>query len=389
MAAPRFPRRGPALSVAARVTARIAARIAGRFAALASVVAAACALPPLVAAHGPVPHDPPTLATLALGWHVDPVVGGGLVAAVVAWFLIVRRVEQAHPGRGVPRARTAAFLGGLAVIAVALLSGIERYDTTLFSIHMVQHLLLMLVAAPLLALAAPVTQLLRVASPAWRRRIVRLLHSGPLAALGHPVVAWVTFTLVMWISHFSPLFDAALENEAIHDAEHVIFLGAGLLFWWPVIGADPVRRRLSYPVRALYVLLQMPPSSFLGMLITFATGPLYPHYATLGSPYGIDALADQQLAGGIMWLGGDVIFIGAVLLAVAAWMRHEERHTIAAERRADAQRARLRERADRLADAREGGTTRAAAGAAPGAGGGAPAQLPESRSGIGDSSRAR
>jgi putative copper resistance protein D len=339
------------------------------------------ALPALAAAHGPVPHEPPTLATLALGWRIDPVVGGGLIVAVVAWLLIVRRIAQTHPGRGVTRARTAAFLGGLAVIAVALLSGVERYDTTLFSIHMVQHLLLMLIAAPLLALAAPVTQLLRVASPAWRRRIVRLLHSGPAAALGHPVMAWVTFTLVMWISHFSPQFDAALENEVIHDAEHVLFLGAGLLFWWPVVGADPVRRRLSYPVRALYVLLQMPPSSFLGMLITFATAPLYPHYVTLGSPYGIDPLADQQLAGGIMWLGGDVIFIGAVLLVVAAWMRHEERNTTAAERRADAQRARVRERADALAGARKGATA--------GAGRTGAAAQPESRSGIADSSRAR
>jgi cytochrome c oxidase assembly factor CtaG len=340
---------------------------------IATVAAGMLGLPGLAAAHGPVPHEAPTLATLAFGWSFDPVVVGGLGAALVAWLAMVRRIARAHPGRGVPRARTAAFLGALAAIAVALLSGIERYDTTLFSIHMVQHLLLMLVAAPLLALAAPVTQLLRVASPRWRRRIVGVLHAGPVEALGQPVVAWVTFTLVMWISHFSPLFDAALENEVVHDAEHVLFLGAGLLFWWPVVGADPARRRLSHPVRALYVLLQMPPSSFLGMLITFAAAPLYPHYATLGSPYGIDPLADQQLAGGIMWLGGDVIFIGAVLVAVAAWMRHEERNTTAAERRADAQRARLRERADGLARVRDE----------------ARGQLPEGRSGIGDSSSAR
>jgi putative membrane protein len=300
-----------------------------------------------------VPHEAPTLATLALDWRFDPLIVGGLLAAAVGWFLLVRRVSVAHPGHPVPVFRTGAFLAGLAAIAVALLSGVERYDTTLFSVHMVQHLLLMLVAAPLLALSAPITQLLRVASPAWRRRIVGLLHSGPLSALAHPVVAWLTFTLVLWISHFSPLFDAALENPLIHDAEHTVFLAAGLLFWWPVVAADPAPRRLGYPVRALYLLLQMPPSSFLGMLITFANGPLYPHYATLGSPYGIDALADQQTAGGIMWLAGDVVFIVAILLVVAAWMRHEERDTSAAERRADAQRAAIRERADRLASSRE------------------------------------
>ena len=320
--------------------------------ALASVCAA-FAVPGSVAAHGPVPHEPPTLATLALDWRFDPLIVGGLLAAAIGWLLLVRRVSVAHPGHPVPALRTAAFLGGLAAIAVALLSGIERYDTTLFSVHMVQHLLLMLVAAPLLALSAPITQLLRVASPAWRRRVVELLHSGALSALAHPVVAWVTFTFVLWISHFSPLFDAALENPLIHDAEHALFLAAGLLFWWPVVAADPAPRRLGYPVRALYLLLQMPPSSFLGMLITFANGPLYPHYATLASPYGIDALADQQAAGGIMWLAGDVVFIVAILLVVAAWMRNEERDTSAAERRADAQRAAIRERADRLASSRE------------------------------------
>jgi cytochrome c oxidase assembly factor CtaG len=332
--------------------------VARRLLASLSIAAALLAWPAATAAHGPVPDQPPTLATLALGWTFDPVVTVALVAAAVAWLWLVARIGRQHPASPVPRARTAAFLGGLAVIAAALLSGIERYDTTLFSVHMVQHLLLMLVAAPLLALAAPVTQLLRAASPAVRRRwLLPALHSTPVAALGHPVVAWLTFTVVMWVSHFSPLFDAALESEAIHQAEHGLYLASGLLFWWPAVAADPARSRLGYPARALYLLLQFPLNSFLGMAITFASTPLYPHYASLGSPYGITALADQQAAGGIMWLGGDVVFIVAVLTVVAAWMRHEERDTSAAERRADVQRAGLRERADALARARAGDGT--------------------------------
>jgi putative copper resistance protein D len=105
-------------------------------------------------------------------------------------------------------------------------------------------------------------------------------------------------------------------------------------------------------VRVLYVLLQLPVNSFLGMAILFAGTPLYAHYATLGSPYGIAPLADQQLAGGIMWLAGDVVFIGAILAIVAAWMRHEEANAPADERRADVQRAALNERADKLARSR-------------------------------------
>ena len=324
-----------------------------RSAAVTTTAVVVLAWPSLVAAHGSVPPEPPTLASLLLGWHFDPLIVGGLLASAIAWWLLVRRVRRLHPGHPVPVARSAAFLGGLATIALALLSGIERYDTTLFSVHMVQHLLLMLVAAPLLALAAPVTQLLRAASPGVRGRwLMPFLHSHLVAAVGHPVVAWLAFTLVVWLSHFTPLFDLALEDRGTHELEHAAYLVSALLFWWPVIGADPARRRLPYPIRALYVLLQLPVNSFLGMAILFAGSPLYPHYATLGSPYGITALADQQLAGGLMWLAGDVAFIGAILAIVAAWMRHEERDAPAAERRADAQRTALSERADELARAR-------------------------------------
>jgi len=320
---------------------------------LATLVVAALAWPSVAAAHGTVPSDPPTLATLILGWRFDPLVAGGLVASAVVWLLLVRRVRRLHPEHPVPRRRTAAFLGGLGAIALALLSGIERYDTTLFSVHMVQHLLLMLVAAPLIALAAPVTQLLRAATPSVRQhRLLPALHSTPIAALGHPVVAWLAFTIVLWFTHFSPMFDLALEDRGVHDAEHAIYLASALLFWWPVVAADPSRQRLPYPVRALYLLLQLPVNSFLGMAILFGDTPLYPHYATLGSPYGITALADQQLAGGLMWLAGDVVFIAAILAVVAAWMRHEERDAPAAERRAEAQRSAINARADELARSR-------------------------------------
>ena len=322
-------------------------------AALPAAAMATLALPLAAAAHGAVPPDRPTLGSLVLDWEFDPLIFGALGAAAIAWLLLVRAVGRAHPGRGVPALRSAAFLGGLVAIAVALLSGIERYDTTLFSIHMVQHLLLMLVAAPLLVLAAPVTQLLRVASPDMRGRVLLpMLHSRLVGALGHPVVAWLTFTLVLWLSHFTGVFDLALEDRGIHQLEHAVYLGAALLFWWPAIAADPAQRRLGYPVRVLYLLIQLPANSFLGMAILFAETPLYQHYATLGAPYGITALVDQQIAGGIMWLAGDIAFIGAILAVVASWMRHEERDAPAAERRAAAARAAINERAADLARSR-------------------------------------
>lgn len=306
------------------------------------------------AAHGDVPHEAPDLAALLLDWSFEPLVAVPLAVAALAWLALVRQINRLHPEHPVSRWRTAAFLGGLAAIAVALLSGVEAYDTTLFSIHMVQHMLLTFAAAPLLMLAAPITQLLRAASPEVRRRwILPILHSGPVAVMGHPVVAWLTFTVVMWATHFSPLFDIALEDPLVHDLEHGLFLGSALLFWWPVVGADPAPRRMGYAARVLYLLLQMPPNSFLAVAILMAGAPLYPHYATLGSPYGIDALADQQLAAGLMWVVSDLVFIGAILLVVAAWMRREEREAPAAERRAERERQRINDRADELARARQ------------------------------------
>src|SRR5689334_7152844 len=247
---------------------------------------------PSAAAHGPVPLDPPSPLGLVLGWSFEPAVALPLLAATVVWLRLVRRVDRAHPANPVPRRRTGAFLLGIAVIAFALMSGIDSYDTTLFSVHMVQHVLLTLVAAPLIALGAPITLLLRVATPEVRRRsILPVLHSRVLRVLSFPVVSWVVFAGVMWGTHFSPLFDASLENPLIHDLEHGLYLAAGLLFWWPAVGLDPSPWRMPHPVRAMYVFTQMPQNTFLAVTILNSGSVLYHHYATLVRPWGPTALA--------------------------------------------------------------------------------------------------
>ena len=319
----------------------------------ATSLAAVSALP--VAAHGAVPTEPPDGVTLLLGWSFEPLLVLPLVVAAVAWWLLLGAADRAHPGHPVPALRRWSFLTGLLAIEVALPSGIERYDTTLFSVHMVQHMLLTLVAPPLLALGAPVTQLLRAASPATRARwILPVLRSRLVGVLSHPVVAWLVFASVMWATHFSPLFDLALEVPLVHDLEHVLYLGSAMLFWWPAVGLDPAPRRMGHPGRILYLFLQMPQNSFLAMAILFAEAPLYPHYLTLGSPYGINALADQRLAAGLMWFVGDVIFLAALLAVLAGWMRSEDRGAAAAERRADVERDLIREREAALRRRRAG-----------------------------------
>jgi putative copper resistance protein D len=318
------------------------------------------ASPATVAAHGvaPVPSSP---ADVLLAWQIEPHVVLPLVGLWLVYWLGVRTVARAHPGNPVPRWRAWSWYGGLVAIFVALESPIGAYDTTLFSVHMVQHLLLMLVAAPLLAIAAPITLLLRVASGEQRRRwILPVLHSRPVRLLAHPIVAWVLFAVVMYWSHFSGLFNLALEDQGWHFVEHALYLGAALLFWWPVVGADPSPWRLPHPARVGYLFLGMPWSSFLGLAIFSATAVLYPHYATLVRPWGPPPLADQQFAGAIMWVGGDAAFLVAMLLAVWIWLRAEEREGV----RIDAKLQRERERERVRAPDRER-TARPVAGPSP------------------------
>jgi cytochrome c oxidase assembly factor CtaG len=314
-------------------------------------------LPGPVLAHGPVPAEAPTLVSLLLGWTFDPLPTLGIIVALGWWQWAVRRVNALHPTNPVPASRTIAFIAAMVALAFALLSGIGRYDTSLFSVHMVQHVLLLLVAPPLIALSAPITLVLRLSSASTRRRwILPILHSRPVRFLAFPVTAWLIFAAVMWATHVSGLFDAALENPLVHDFEHGLFLASALLFWWPAIGLDPAPWRTSHPVRIVYVFLQMTQNTFLAVVILNVPTVLYRHYATLVRPWGPNALDDQKLAAGIMWLAGDLIFISAIMLLVGGWMRAEDRSTTRMDRLAEADlieiRARERRLAERVADER-------------------------------------
>ena len=293
------------------------------------------ALPAVVLAHGVAPV-PTTWVEVALAWSLEAHVLLPLLALALLYLWAARIVSVAHPANPWPRWRRWAWFAGVLLLFVALASPIATYDTTLFSVHMVQHLLLTLIAAPLLALGAPITLLLRVSSSAARRRwLLPILHSRVLRVLSFPVVTWVVFAAVMWASHFSALFDLALDNEVAHVFEHGLYLGAGLLFWWPVVGADPSPWRLPHPARIAYLFLGMPQSSFLGLAIFSAPGVLYPHYATLIRSWGPTPLYDQQWAGGIMWAGGDLLFLIAMILALWVWLRAEEREGRLADARLD------------------------------------------------------
>ncbi len=298
----------------------------------------AMAAPARVAAHGtdsPVPEFPQVL----LAWSFDPIVITGLLATGVLYLWAVRRVNREHPGNRQPPHRSWLFMGGLLAIGFALLSPVEAYEGLLFSVHMIQHILLMFVAAPLLLAAGPITLALRVSSPAVRRRMLAVLQSRLLHLVSFPVIAWILFAAVNWGWHFSVFYDQALESVPLHYFQHATFLGAALLFWWPVIGVDPSPWRLPHPVRLLYLFLAMPQNSFLGVALLSAATVLYPHYVTNNRTWGPTPLEDQQLGGMLMWVIGDLAFLAGMAVVVLLWMRHEERRTARLDARLAAERA--------------------------------------------------
>lgn len=253
-----------------------------------------------------------------------------------ALYLLAARV--AWRGRGPQafrRSRAGWFLGGLGVIAVALLSPVDAYAHFLLSAHMAQHFLLTMVAAPLLVLGTPVTlALLAVPARSRRRVLLPVLRSRAVRVVTSPAVGWTVFAGVMWGTHLPQVYGAALRNEGIHALEHAAYLGSALLFWWPVIGLDPGPRRLTYPGRILYVFLAMPVTALLGLAITTAGRVLYPYYAAASPLVGVGALGDQHLAGAIMWEGGMFVMVPALGLLLMDWLRRDERAALRADARA-------------------------------------------------------
>ncbi len=188
---------------------------------------------------------------------------------------------------------------------------------------MVQHLALFFLVTLLLLLARPFDVLARIAGKRPTGAFVRATR--PLHALALPPVALIVFIATLWATHFSPLYELALEHPWAHIAEHALYLAAGVVFWLPVVGPPPLRP-LGYPGRLLYLLVALPQGALLAMVIASARDPLYPHYATVAGSRAA-ALADQANAAAAMWILGGFAVLGALLLTLAAWARREAEQT--------------------------------------------------------------
>lgn len=280
------------------------------------------------------PFTPAALFTEANPFSVAAL---GIVAAGALYVWGVRRLRRR--GDRWSAARTTVFFVGLAAVASVTVTGLEAYDTTLLSVHMVQHMVLSMLAPIFLALGAPVTLALRTLPGGPRHGLLALLHSRFGKVVTFPIVAYGLFVATPFVLYFSDLYRVQLEYPVVHDLIHAHLIAVGCLFFWPLIGLDPVPGRVGYPLRALTMFLSTPFHTVLGLTVMQSTtllgGDWYP---SLGLSWA-DPFDDQKLAGGILWAGGEFVAVTMLAALVWQWMRESEREAVRIDRALDREEA--------------------------------------------------
>jgi putative membrane protein len=287
-----------------------------------------CSLPALAAAHQRLPGAASDLPAPG-SWSLQAWVVVLMLLALAGYGLGSWRVwQRAGWGRGVQPKHVAAFASGWLVLGAALVSPLDAMGAWLFSAHMVQHELLMIVAAPLLVLGRPLAAWTWAFAPEHRPGLRTLIRVPAVAAswrwITAPVAAWSAHALALWAWHVPAFFDAALQSEPIHILQHMTFLGTALLFWWAVLGGD---RRTASAAPMVLLFTTMLHSSILGALLALASTPWYSPYAATSSAFGFTPLEDQQLGGLVMWIPGGLAYLVAGLALAARWLGRPPRES--------------------------------------------------------------
>ncbi len=274
---------------------------------------------------------PLSVSSLFTEASIDPLAATLVVGSGALYLIGMHRLELG--GRRWRRSRAVAFAAGLAVLAIATMSGLSAYESSLFSAHVTQHVLIGMVAPFLLALGAPITLAMQASARPTQVRIGKALRSAPVRLLTHPLVALALFTLSLFALYYTPIYELSLTNELVHQLVHLHFFVAGSVFFWAVIGLDPVSHRIPYGWRLLLVMLTVPFHAFLGLAMMSGDQPIAAdHYASIERPTDASPMADQRTAAGVMWVMGDLTGLIAGGVVLAQWMAYENRST----RRADA-----------------------------------------------------
>ncbi|MEW2381958.1 cytochrome c oxidase assembly protein [Micromonospora sp. NPDC047707] len=288
-----------------------------------------------------VTPPPFTVTSVFTETRLDSWLAVGLVLAAGLYLYGVHRLRVR--GDRWPVARTVFFLGpGLGGIAAVTVSGLHAYDTALLSVHMVQHMVLSMIAPIFLALGAPMTLALRTLPIRPRKRLLTIVHSRIARVYSYPLVAFAIFVVNPFALYFTDLYRYTLEHAWAHELVHAHFILTGCVFFWPLLGLDPLPGRWPYPGRALLMLLSVPFHTVLGLTIMQSTtlfgGDWYP---SLGLTWS-DPWEDQVVAGGILWAGGEFVSVTMLAVLVVQWMRHAEREARRIDRELDRQEARQR-----------------------------------------------
>jgi putative membrane protein len=268
--------------------------------------------------------EPLTPSDLWRAWNFDPLIVVPLTLSAVlyargAWRL--RRAGAREFARGLRRVRV--FAAAWLCLVLALVSPVDALGSVLFSGHMLQHEILMLLAAPLLVVSRPLVPVLWGLPAGWRRVASPLLRDPSLQRIWSwttlPLVAWSLHAVALWGWHVPALFQASVTSQAVHAAQHASFFGTALLFWWAMLHGR--RGAAGYGLACLAVFTTAVHSSILGALLTFAPSVWYPVYAPMTPVWGLTPLEDQQLGGLLMWVPGGLVFTGWGLVLFAAWLR--------------------------------------------------------------------
>lgn len=256
------------------------------------------------------------------GWNLEPALLLSFLLVSRLYVLGLTRVWRVGAGRGVAVWQASCFGFGIVVLFLVLVSPLDALSGNLSSAHMVQHMLMMNLAAPLVALGSPAIVVLNGIPFNYRRLVGRVWRRLDAATLRHPVVAWLVYAIGLWAWHLPTLYEAALRNPAVHDLQHVTFFASGFIFWRAVL--DRSGRRLGPGVGLIYLFMTSLHATVLGVFMTLAPRPWYPGYDGKTEVWGLTPLEDQQLAGLIMWMPACLAYaIGAVGL-LTAWLANEE-----------------------------------------------------------------
>jgi putative copper resistance protein D len=276
-------------------------------------------------AHGDEP-GPLTSHTAFTEWQFVPVVSAGLALAAVLYLYGMWRVWRRHPTRPWPWLRAGSFAAGLAVVAIATESSVGAYDDVLFSVHMVQHLMLIMVAPPLLVAGRPIMLLLHASRNPVHRWTKAVIRSRVVSALTCPPVAAVIYAVAIIGTHLTGFMNVALRHESVHDLEHVLYLVSGYLYFLSLLGSEPIRWKLSFPSRFLMLALSMPVDTFVGVVLMQTKHEVFTAYRDHPRGWGPSLIDDLHAGGAVMWVGGDALMFVLALCVFVVFLRDKEAH---------------------------------------------------------------